>query len=85
MGWQRSPPGPIAGSQPAPLGGLGEASTSSANNAGNLRDATEPQYQAERWHCHINFTKSGHSEAIAAAMQRPKPLPTCQRNQREAA
>jgi hypothetical protein len=46
MGWQRSPPGQIAGSQPAPLGSLGEASTSSANNAGNLRDATEPQYQA---------------------------------------
>jgi hypothetical protein len=38
-----------------------------------------------RGHCHINPARPRHAAAVALAMQRQRPPPTCQRSQREAA
>jgi hypothetical protein len=46
--WRYSSPGSIAGCQSAPRDGPDDASTSSASNTENLRDATELQCRAER-------------------------------------
>jgi hypothetical protein len=42
-------------------------------------------WQRRRGHCHVNSASSEHARAMAIATQRQRPLPTCQRSQREAA
>jgi hypothetical protein len=57
MGWQYSSAGLSAGSQAAPLVGPDGASTSSASNIGNQRDATGPRCRVGRSQVHRGISE----------------------------
>lgn len=75
MGWQYSSAGLGAGSQPVPLVGPDEASTSSASNTGNQRDATGPRCRVGRSQVHRGISEIDGRPNLGPFCREPKIAP----------
>ena len=75
MGWQYSSAGLGAGSQPAPLVGRDGASTSSASNTGNQRDATGPRCRVGRSQVHRGIPEIDGRPNLGPFCREPKMAP----------
>ena len=82
MGWQRSSAELTAESQPAPLAGPDETLISSAKTNGNLHDASEQRYQAERWRAPRGFSETTGRPNPEPSCRRPRSTMICCRNTR---
>jgi hypothetical protein len=75
MGWQYSSAGLSAGSQAAPLVGPDGASTSSASNIGNQRDATGPRCRVGRSQVHRGIAEIDGRPNLGPFCREPKMAP----------
>ena len=75
MGWQYSSAGLSAGSQAAPLVGPDGASTSSASNIGNQRDATGPRCRVGRSQVHRGISEIDGRPNLGPFCREPKMEP----------
>jgi Multicopper oxidase len=75
MGWQYSSAGLSAGSQAAPLVGPDGASTSSASNIGNQRDATGPRCRVGRSQVHRGISEIDGRPNLGPFCREPKMAP----------
>src|SRR5437660_8474208 len=75
MGWQYSSAGLGAGSQPVPLVGRDGASTSSASNTGNQRDATGPRCRVGRSQVHRGISEIDGRPNLGPFCREPKMAP----------